>query len=295
MIKQTLFFSTPVMLSLKNQQMVISFKDSEDKVTRPIEDIGFVILENPMISITMPLLNELVKNNVSVILCDDRRMPNSMLMSLDSNYTQGESLKFQIEISEPIKKQVWKQIVESKIRNQALLLNKIHKCGDLLKPYYMNVKSGDIDNREGLAARIYWNNLLGKEFFRDRNGAPPNDFLNYGYSILRAATARALLGSGLMPSFGVFHRNRYNAFPLADDIMEPYRPYVDDLVYGIYINKGMKELNKETKAELLRLLFSDVNIGKVTRPLEIALTITTASLSRFYKGETKKMALPIIQ
>ena len=294
MIKQTLFFSNPVMLSLKNLQIVISFKDSDEKVTRPIEDIGFVILEHQMISITMPLLNELVRNNVSVIFCDERRMPSSMLMSLDSNSTQGESLKDQIGITEPIKKQVWKQIIESKIRNQALLLEKRCECGDVLKPYYMNVKSGDTDNREGLAAKIYWNKLFSKDFKRGRDGDTPNDFLNYGYAILRAATARALLGSGLLPSLGVFHRNRYNAFPLADDIMEPYRPYVDDIVFDIFVNQGKTELNKETKMSLLHLLFCDVNIGKVTRPLEIALTLTTASLLRFYKGETKKLSLPLI-
>lgn len=294
MIKQTLFFSNPVILSLKDLQLVISFKDSDEKVTRPIEDIGFVILENQMTSITMPLLNELVRNNVSVIFCDERRMPSSMLMSLDSNSTQGESLKDQIGITEPIKKQIWKQIIESKIRNQSLLLDKRCECGDKLKPYYMNVKSGDTDNREGLAAKIYWNKLFGTDFKRGRNGDTPNDFLNYGYSILRAATARALLGSGLLPSLGVFHRNRYNAFPLADDVMEPYRPYVDDIVFDIFVNQGKSELNKETKMNLLHLLFCDVHIGKVTRPLEIALTLTTASLLRFYKGETKKLSLPLI-
>src|SRR5574344_971340 len=294
MIKQTLFFSNPVILSLKDLQLVISFKDSDEKVTRPIEDIGFVILENQMTSITMPLLNELVRNNVSVIFCDERRMPSSMLMSLDSNSTQGESLKDQIGITEPIKKQIWKQIIESKIRNQSLLLDKRCECGDKLKPYYMNVKSGDTDNREGLAAKIYWKKLFGTDFKRGRNGDTPNDFLNYGYSILRAATARALLGSGLLPSLGVFHRNRYNAFPLADDVMEPYRPYVDDIVFDIFVNQGKSELNKETKMNLLHLLFCDVHIGKVTRPLEIALTLTTASLLRFYKGETKKLSLPLI-
>lgn len=293
MIKQTLFFATPVCLSLKNSQLVISWKDSDDKVTRPIEDLGCVVLENQMISITLPLLNELVKNNVAVILCDNKQMPTAMLQNLDANTTQAESLKCQLAVSEPAKKQAWKQIIETKIKNQAGVLSTIGKNGDILKPFFMNVKSGDTDNREGLAARVYWKSLFGENFRRERGGISPNSLLNYGYSILRAATARALLGSGLLPNLGIFHKSRYNAFPLADDIMEPYRPYVDEIVFRLY-SKGVMELNKESKAEILRLLNCDVNVGKVKRPLQIALTFTTASLLRYYDGETKKLSLPII-
>ena len=293
MIKQTLFFSTPVCLSLKNYQIVISWKDCDDKITRPIEDIGCVVLENQMISITLPLLNELVKNNVAVILCDNKMMPTSMLQNLDANTTQAESLKFQLAVTEPMKKQVWKQIIESKIKNQAAVLALAGKNKDILKPYYNNVKSGDSDNREGLAAKIYWNSLLGNSFKREREGCSPNSLLNYGYSILRAAVARALLGSGLLPNLGIFHKSRYNAFPLADDVMEPYRPFVDEIVYRLYEN-GITELNKESKSEIMRVLNCDVNIGKVKRPLQIALTMTTASLVKYYTGEIKKLSLPLI-
>lgn len=291
MIKQTLFFSTPVCLSLKNNQIVITWRDSEDKVTRPIEDLGCVVLENQMISITLPLLNELVKNNVAVILCDNKQMPTAMFQSLDANSTQAESLKYQLGVSEPMKKQVWKQVIEAKIKNQASILEKACQKGSLLKPFYMNVKSGDSDNREGLAAKTYWNNLFGNNFKREREGCPPNSLLNYGYSILRAATARALLGSGLLPNLGIFHKSRYNAFPLADDMMEPYRPYVDDIVFQLSKN-GVQELNKDSKTAILRVLSCDVKIGQVTRPLQIALTITTASLVRYYAGESKKISLP---
>lgn len=293
MIKQTLFFSTPVCLSLKNYQIVISWKDCDDKITRPIEDIGCVVLENQMISITLPLLNELVKNNVAVILCDNKMMPTSMLQNLDANTTQAESLKFQLAVTVPMKKQVWKQIIESKIKNQAAVLALAGKNKDILKPYYNNVKSGDSDNREGLAAKIYWNSLLGNSFKREREGCSPNSLLNYGYSILRAAVARALLGSGLLPNLGIFHKSRYNAFPLADDVMEPYRPFVDEIVYRLYEN-GITELNKESKSEIMRVLNCDVNIGKVKRPLQIALTMTTASLVKYYTGEIKKLSLPLI-
>ena len=293
MIKQTLFFSTPVCLSLKNYQIVISWKDCDDKITRPIEDIGCIVLENQMISITLPLLNELVKNNVAIILCDNKMMPTSMLQSLDANTTQAESLKFQLAVTDPMKKQVWKQIIESKIKNQAAVLALAGKNKDILKPYYNNVKSGDSDNREGLAAKIYWNSLLGNSFKREREGCSPNSLLNYGYSILRAAVARALLGSGLLPNLGIFHKSRYNAFPLADDVMEPYRPFVDEIVYRLYEN-GITELNKESKSEIMRVLNCDVNIGKVKRPLQIALTMTTASLVKYYTGEIKKLSLPLI-
>lgn len=294
MIKQTLMFTTPVSLSLKDQQMVITFKDNKDTVTRPIEDIGFVIIENPMISITVPLLNELAENNVSVVFCDKKQMPKTMLMPLEGNTTQQESYKYQLEASAPTKKNVWKQLVESKIRNQSILLNKVRKNGDILKQYYMNVKSGDTDNREGAAAREYWSRLFDEGFKREREGLPPNNLLNYGYTILRAAVSRALIGSGLYPAFGVFHRNRYNAFPLADDVMEPYRPFVDEIVHYLYYEEGVTELDNKSKSKLLRLLFSDVKMEKVTRPLENALSLTTASLLKYYKGETDKLSLPMI-
>ena len=155
------------------------------------------------------------------------------------------------------------------------------------------MKSGDSDNREGLAARAYWNALFGNTFKREREGVSPNSLLNYGYSILRAATVRALLGSGLLPNLGIFHKSRYNAFPLADDVMEPYRPYVDEIVFGLH-SKGITELNKDSKAKLLRIVNCDVNIGKIKRPLQIALTITTASIVKYYAGEIKKLSLPFI-
>ena len=294
MIKQTLMFTSPVSLSLKDQQLVITFKDNKDMVTRPIEDIGFVVIENPMVSITVPLLNELADNNVSVVFCDKKQMPKTMLMTLDGNTTQQESYKFQIDASAPTKKNIWKQLVESKIRNQALLLNKLGKNGDALKQYYLNVKSGDTDNREGAAAREYWSQVFGAGFRRERDGLPPNNMLNYGYTILRAAVARALIGSGLYPAFGVFHRNRYNAFPLADDVMEPYRPFVDEIVYHLFFDRAINELDSQSKGKLLRVLFSDVKMGKMTRPLENALSLTTASLLRMFKGETDKLSLPMI-
>ena len=294
MIKQTLFFSTPVYLSLANSQIVITCKASGEYVTRPIEDIGTVIIENQMVKITVPLLNELVKNNIAVILCDNKQMPTSMLMGLDTNTTQAESIKIQLNASEPTKKQAWKQIIERKIRNQSAVLTKFGSDGNVLKSLYSNVKSGDADNREGIAAKIYWTKLFGPEFKRYREGDPPNNLLNYGYSILRAAMARALLGSGLLPNLGICHRGRYNAFPLADYMMEPYRPYFEDIVFSLH-KQGVYDLDKDAKYEILRLLTQDVKIGSVTRPLQIALTTTTASFVKYLSGGVKRISLPIIK
>ena len=295
MLKRVLFFSTPFCLSLKNNQMIVRTKDMpETQKSIPVEDIGFVVLEHQQTSVTLPLLNALSDNNAAVILCGDNRMPNAMLMNLDSNKTQGESFRAQIEASEPLKKGLWKQIVEFKIKNQARLLAKLGQDGDKLKPYYMNVKSGDADNREGAAAKIYWNELFGADFIRLREGVAPNNMLNYGYTLLRAAVARSLMGSGLFPAFGIFHRNRYNSFPLADDIMEPYRPFADEMVYNLY-SEGARELTKDVKSNLLRLLFVDTVFGNVTRPLEVGLTMTTASLAKCFNGTQKRMVYPLIE
>lgn len=294
MIKRTLSFSKPCNLSLKNCQMVIRMKDDPKFVkTIPIEDIGFVLLENQQISITLPLLNALSDNNAAVIFCSDKMMPNAMLLNLDCNSIQGERYRDQLNASEPLKKNIWKQTIEAKIRNQAALLNKLDKDGDLLKPYWQNVKSGDADNREGIAAKIYWDALFGDEFTRSRVGRSPNEMLNYGYIILRSAVARSLMGSGLLPAIGIYHRNRYNSFPLADDIMEPYRPFVDAIVFGLYAN-GERELNRDVKAEILNLLYVDTVFDKVTRPLDVGLSLTTASLAKCFSGEQKRVMYPLL-
>ena len=295
MLKRTLAFTRPYHLSLKNRQMLIRDKeDSGFSTSVPVEDIGYVILENQETSITLPLLNALADNNAAVIVCSDKFMPNAMLMNLDANSTQGETFRAQMSAKEPLKKNIWKQIVEAKIRNQASLLNKLGKDVNSLKPFYQNVKSGDPDNREGVAARLYWNELFDEDFIRFRTGPSPNEMLNYGYTVLRAAVARALAGSGLLPCIGIFHKNRYNAFPLADDVMEPYRPFVDEIVFHLYAN-GENSLNKYSKAEILKLLYVDTFFENVTRPLDIGLSITTASLARCYNGLQKKISYPLLK
>lgn len=221
-------------------------------------------------------------------------MPASMLMPLESNSVQAETYKFQIDASSPIKKRLWQQIVEAKIKNQAAILNAIGQDGAILKPYYSNVKSGDSDNREGLAARIYWSALFGKGFVRDKDEEGINSLLNYGYAILRAGMARAIMGSGLYPAFGLFHKNRYNAFPLADDLMEPYRPFVDETVFNL-IQEGDLTLDTEAKQALFRIMFRDTRIGVITRPLELSLSQTSSSFAKCLRGEAKRIVFPILE
>lgn len=292
MLKRTLVFSNPMILSLKNQQMVIAYKDSpEEKRTVPIEDIGVVLLENQQISITMPLLNALAEGEVQVVICDSKGMPNATIQGMNSNNQQGETLRNQIACVEVLKKQLWKQVVEAKIKNQASLLNSIGEDGKVLKPFYANVRSGDVDNREGIAARIYFQHLFGDAFARNRNEPGINALLNYGYSVLRAATCRAIVSSGLLPAIGIHHHNRSNAYPLADDLMEPFRPFVDGVVYDLII-RGELELTKEVKAELISVLYVDTMYEKTKRPLCVGLSMTTASMAKCLSKDQNIISMP---
>ena len=291
MIKKTLYISRDCHLSLKTCQLVVSFKDDDSERRVPIEDIGFIVIENQRVTMTCPLLASLSENNVAVVFCNKNLMPAAMLQNLDGNTIQQETFRNQLEASAPLKKNLWKQIVVAKIKNQASLIERIGGDGELIRNYANNVKSGDEDNREGAAARIYWHHLFGGDFVRDRYGDRPNQMLNYGYSVLRAAVARSLTGSGILPSLGIFHRNRYNAFPLADDIMEPFRPFVDEIVFNL-VENGEMGLSRDVKAHLLEVLTCDTLYGHERRPLSVGLSLTTASLARCFAGESKKLVLP---
>ncbi len=294
MLKRTLFFTNPSYLSTRQQQLVVQNTETKNEKTVPIEDIALVVLENPQITVTLPTLQQLNAYNVAVICCDDKHMPASMLLNLDGHHLQSELFRQQLDSTQPLKKQLWQQTIQCKIKNQAAMLKAKGKPMGALLSLAASVKSDDTSNREGTAAREYWSLLFGNGFIRDRYGDAPNPFLNYGYIILRAAVTRALVGSGLLPTLGIHHKNRYNAYCLADDIMEPYRPYVDDAVYELW-ESGNKDmiLDKETKAYLLNVLTCDVKIGKVKRPLLVALSHTTASLARCFSGEEKKIAYPV--
>ena len=293
MIKRTLFFSSACHLKIKDEQLVITNRDTGELNQVPAEDIGFIVLDNQGITFTQSVIQHLSENNASVVFCDSTHHPSSMLFHLDSNQTQTEKFRNQINAKEPLKKKLWQQTVKAKITNQANLLKRLKIDSSALERIAKNVKSGDTSNEESKAARLYWKNLMGDDFRRDRYGLQPNSALNYGYTILRAAVARALAGSGLLPTLGIHHKNRYNSFCLADDIMEPYRQFVDKAVIGLKSDlNNDDELTKEIKAELLQVLTSDIIINNKKRPLMIGLTETTASLARCFAGETNKILYP---
>ena len=301
MIKKTFFFGNPTYLSLKDKQLVIKKLDDLDIngkpkiVTRPIEDIGVIVLENKQITITLGAIDALIQNNCAIITCDSKCMPNGLMLPLESNNIQSERFREQINASIPLKKQLWQQTIRQKILNQAAILEKYTdttaKC---MKVWANDVKSGDSDNLEGRAAAYYWKNLFKiKDFTRQQEGIPPNNLLNYGYAILRAIIARALVSSGLLPTLGIHHHNKYNAYCLADDIMEPYRPYVDEVVINI-IKEGfdINNLSLEIKSRLLTIPVLDVVINDKRSPLMIAATQTTASLYKCFSGELRKINYP---
>lgn len=295
MLKRTVYFESAAHLSFKNRQLVYAPKPEGDVRTVPVEDIGFVVLDNHSITLSLRLIEELTANNAAIVFCDKLHYPTAMSVPFDGNTTHAETLSAQLEMSEPLKKQLWKQTVEVKIKNQAAILERTGSGGvEALRRHATSVKSGDPDNREGAAARIYWQNLFGEEFRRERFGGAPNHLLNYAYAILRAAVARTLVGSGLYPAIGIHHHNKYNAYALADDVMEPYRPYADEVVYNIWkeADEPIEELSREHKQQLLRLLAADVHLSNTLRPLMVGLSHTTASLARCISGLQKKVDYP---
>lgn len=295
MIKRTLFFGNPAYLSTRNEQLVVNFPD-EDKpeATIPIEDLGYVVLEHPQITITNGLLMKLIQNKTAVITCDRQHLPNGFLQPLVGHSEQTERIRYQLKASLPLKKQLWQQTVIAKIQNQARHFLARGKNALRLKRYATAVSSGDLGNQEALAAAFYFQNLFDIEgFSRNQKGIAPNNLLNYGYAILRAVTAKALVSSGLLPSVGIFHSNKYNAFCLADDVMEPYRPFVDAVVYDI-VESGcqIEELNKNIKSELLMIPAMDVVIDGKQSPLMNAMSRTTASLFECFEGSRRKILYP---
>ena len=307
MIKKTLYFGNPAYLSLCNEQLVIRLPEvekanlpetikQESTRTIPIEDIGVMVLDNKQITITQGVLAALLNNTAAVITCDNKRMPTGMLLPLSGNTLHQERFRNQIEAAVPLRKQLWQQTVKAKIENQAFCLQKnTSKSFAPLHVLARSVRSDDADNNEAQAAAYYWKNIFPNlpNFTRDKEGTPPNNLLNYGYAILRAVIARALVGSGLLPVYGIHHHNRYNAYCLADDIMEPYRPFVDDLVIKTTNKKEIPaELTTELKQEMLMIPVLDVLIGGKRSPLMIAAGQTTASLAKCYNGESRNIAYP---
>ncbi len=308
MIKKTLCFSNPIYLSLRNAQLVLHIPEVENNKTLPeaikkeaertipIEDIGVVILDNKRITLTSGVMEALLENNCAVITCNQKSMPVGLLLPLCGNTTQNERFRSQLEASLPLRKQLWQQTIKQKILNQEHVLRiNTDKETNCMRIWSNDVRSGDPDNLEARAAAYYWKNVFTNypNFVRDREGTPPNNLLNYGYAILRAIIARALVGSGLLPTLGIHHHNRYNAYCLADDIMEPYRPYVDQLVLDIIqCNLEISDITRDLKMQLLGIPMLDVVINGKRSPLMIAAQQTTASLARCFAGESKRISYP---
>lgn len=311
MIKRTLYFGNPAYLSLRNAQMVLRlpeiecnytipehFKRNEVR-TFPIEDLGVVILDNKRITITQGLMEMLMENNVAVITCDSTHMPSGLLLPLDVHSVQSERFRAQIDCSKPLRKQLWQQTVAAKIANQAAMLLKLEPGAEVgnMQAWAGDVKSDDAMNLEARAAAYYWKCLFPEvpKFVRSREGDFPNHLLNYGYAIVRGVIARALVGSGLLPTLGIHHRNKYNAYCLADDIMEPYRPFVDEVVKHMMKKYGLlDQLTTEMKRDLLHIPTIDVKIDGKRSPLMIAASITSSSLAKCYSGELKKIIYPTL-
>ena len=292
MIKRVLCFENPARLSLKLAQMVVELQD----VTRtlPIEDIGVVILDHKQITITHALIDALLANNVAIVTSNDKHLPVGLMLPLDGNTLQSERFRAQIDASEPLKKQMWQQTIVAKILGQAHVLGtQLIKHNNMLK-WAKDVRSGDPENMEARAAAFYWRNMFEKDaFIRDPQGLPPNNLLNYGYSIVRAMMARALVGTGLLPTLGIHHHSRYDAYCLADDIMEPYRPFVDMKVLEIWKNGGItSDISSDQKRELLGITTMDVSISGHRSPMMLAIQTTAQSVQKCFSGEARKIIYP---
>jgi CRISP-associated protein Cas1 len=295
MIKRTLYFGNPAYLKTKDEQLVFQSEETGELKTLPIEDIGVLIIDHQQITVSQALIAKLLANNVAFITCDNSHHPTGMLLNLDGNSLQSQKFQAQVEASVPLKKQLWQQTIICKINNQAALLESCRVAVKNMRNWSAAVKSGDSENHEAVAAVYYWKNIfqLFPEFKRERFGPPPNNLLNYGYAILRAVTARSLVASGLLPTLGIFHKNQYNSYCLADDIMEPYRPFVDKIVLNIVnLNGNFLELTPNMKKELLNIPAMDVKINNEKSPLMIAVQKTTASLVKCFEGKQRKILYP---
>ncbi|MBF4472512.1 type II CRISPR-associated endonuclease Cas1 [Flavobacterium sp. HJJ] len=295
MLKRTILVENKSSISTKNLQLIIKSEVRESSV--PIEDIGFLVLDNPEIYLSIPAMNLMIENNTAVIICSNNHLPNGMFLNLNSHHIQQEIFKNQIEATVPLKKQLWQQTIIEKIKNQGELLERLTKNKNQFDYLATKVLSGDTSNMEGVAAQHYWKyfpfpNQEKEGIKRERFGDYPNNFLNYGYAILRAATARAVSGSGLLNTLGIHHKSKYNAFALADDIMEPFRPIVDEKVFQIMQCYDEQELNTLLKSELLQILTRTVYFKEEKSPLMVGLQKTASSLQQCFTGNRKKIKYP---
>ncbi len=295
MLRKTMEFSTPgTRLSVANRQLVVERPDMP-RITRPIEDMGVVIVDDARATYTQAVFLELLSAGATIMITGRDHLPAGMMLPLDAHHVQTERHRAQVEASVPAKKRIWQALIAAKIAQQGAVL--LHFTGQHagLVPLSKRVRSGDPENLEAQAAQRYWPALFGKAFRRDRDEEGINALLNYGYAVIRAAVARSIVAAGLIPSLGVFHSNRSNPFCLADDLFEPYRPFVDWRV-RLLVNEaegrriGLDE--KPVRAALLSLLAETVLVAGRRYPILLAIELSAASLSRALTGGEMELALP---
>jgi CRISP-associated protein Cas1 len=291
MIKRIVDISEAAYLHLKQQQLLID-KQGKTIGKIPIEDLGVLILQHAAIVLTQQLIIACQKNKVVIIFCDEKHLPYSVILPIaEAHYLHNKVLKQQIGITEPLRKRLWQQIVREKIRQQVRTLILIDKDSARLRRLIKEVKTGDSGNCEAVAAQIYWKLLFGNQFRRDVDREGVNSLLNYGYSIIRAMIARSICSTGLHPTLGLFHRNQYNSLCLADDVMEPFRPWVDWLVYQM-AQENQTTINQNSKQLLLGLLSKEVVQEGKKMPLMVATHYLMANLKSCYNKEKKVLNYP---
>lgn len=283
---------SPARLRVERQQLVVELTEGQVHSV-PLDDLAVIIVAHPQVSYTQAVLSELVGHGGTLVTCDRARMPVGLLVPLDAHFNQTQRFREQIEFPLPKAKRLWQQLVRNKIRMQGRLLEIVHGADSGLFTLIPQVRSGDPENIEARAARRYWTALFGSDFRRDRDVADHNRLLNYGYAILRAATSRAICAAGLHPSIGLHHHNKYNSWCLADDVMEPYRPFVDRAVNNL-VEDGhdVTDFDQQTRAALLASLTGFVRIEGQTRTLFDSLTLTAQSLSAAIQLSAVSLKLP---
>ena len=280
-------------LSLSRGFIVIQH-GSEELGRVPLDDIGVLLLSAQSVTFSKNILNALAERGCVTVLCGKNYSPQSMVLPVYSHYLFAKILKKQIDASLPLKKRIWQQVVIQKIKNQALNLKLCGKEEESKKIETIAalVKSGDPDNREAYAARMYWKYLFGKDFTRDKEKEGINSFLNYGYAIMRSSMARAVCASGLLPSLGLHHDNHLNQFSLADDLFEIYRPLVDCVVFHLGINDD-SELTPEYKTKLTETLWIKVHTSEGNSPAFQSMQYLTASYVHALEDGKPVIDLPV--
>lgn len=294
MLYRSIYIGNPSYLSLRLGQMkIICPNTEEERGSIPIEDLGILMLDHAQITLTHKLIQKLMDRGVVIVSCNEQHLPQGMMLPLYGHTSHSKRIREQMAVSEPLKKQLWKQTVESKIGNQRQVLKGLDLEYEPLDKYIKEVRSGDTTNMEGIAAQFYWRQLFGPNFYRERDGNGANTLLNFGYAVLRSIIAKAIVDTGLIPVLGIFHRNRYNPYCLADDLMEPYRPIVDRaVIQWLTFFPSNYELSIGAKTHLLKIASTDVYLEKKWHPLLVAVKLTVSSLYQCYVGEKRQISYP---